>query len=159
MIEPDSSLPVASLRRLEALCTRFEEGQSASDRDIGRLLQDVGRHERPWLLRELIALDIELRLAEGRVPRPSDYESHFTAIGERFQPGLIQEMIDSSVPAAETAPRSARYQFLERIGRGGNGDVWRVEDRHAQRTLAIKVLALRWASTLRATSGSSARHY
>ena len=35
---------------------------------------------------------------------------------------------------------SARYRFLEQIGRGAYGDVWRVENKVGRRSLAVKVL-------------------
>ncbi|MEM9828672.1 MAG: serine/threonine-protein kinase, partial [Planctomycetota bacterium] len=146
------SLPVEDQRKIEALCTRFEDTQPAADRDIRGLLDEVSEDQRGVLLQELIVLDMELRHCDGESPKLSDYESLLEAIPESFRQ-RFSSAAGWSIPHAggelhaggdlgrgDEPPISQRYEFLERIGRGGIGEVWRVFDRHSQRNLAIKML-------------------
>ena len=45
------------------------------------------------------------------------------------------------MPAAPIPPElPERYEPVERVGRGGIGEVWRVRDRNLDRDLAVKLL-------------------
>lgn len=133
-----TSLSIAELRRIEELCTRYEHPEVKADRDIAGLAATAKTPaERHWLLLEIIGLDVELRRDQGEQPSPSDYESvlqgdDLKAVGKVFRNFPSQ----SEIPAC----RSARYQFIDQVGRGGIGEIWRVFDSHTQRSLAIKLL-------------------
>ena len=50
----------------------------------------------------------------------------------------VRDVADRAGPSPPRLPE--RYVFLERIGVGGIGEVWRVDDRNLDRELAVKVL-------------------
>lgn len=133
-----TSLSIAELRRIEELCTRYEHPQVPADRDIAGLAATAKTPaERHWLLLEIIGLDLELRRDRGEQPTPSDYQSvlqtdDLKVVGEVFS--------NLSSQSDDPVCRSARYQFIDQVGRGGIGEIWRVFDSHTQRSLAIKLL-------------------
>ena len=146
---------IESLRQIERLCTRFEELRdptcNALQAVIDPLLADCDLDRRNDLLRELIAIDVELLHRDGQPVSLSRYRP----ILDREDIRLSQRDLEAIVrgePNVDTAvPQSHRYRFLERIGRGGNGEVWRVEDRVSRRPLALKLLRCALANTPAAT--------
>jgi len=136
------SLPIESLRHIESICTEFEQSSAKGAQPIAPRLKQVSRELRPALLTELIAIDVELRAGRGETPVIHDY----LAMGELCDPPLnmssIQDILNDATdePGSGLRPQSSRYEFIEKIGSGGNGDVWRVFDRISRRTLAVKFL-------------------
>ncbi|MEO1614790.1 MAG: serine/threonine-protein kinase [Planctomycetota bacterium] len=132
----DDELSIEWLRRIEDVCSKFEN-LPASQRRIDTHLEGFSGAAKERLTQELIAVDRELRQREGL---PED-ESRYQAYGHdssRDLPGS-----NSARPASETEvelPTSKRFEFLQRIGSGGIGQVWRVFDHEALRPLAIKTL-------------------
>ncbi len=138
-------LSIDALRRIESVCTRFEEAASPEDRDIGAILADVSGDERRVLLCELAALDVELRRDRGEQPSASEYLCHLDSPNDNSQVvARIQELVDGVPASDDSLPRSARYEFLEQVGSGGVSTVWRVFDSHGRRPLAIKLLHKRF---------------
>ncbi|XZE54995.1 protein kinase domain-containing protein [Planctomycetaceae bacterium SH139] len=133
-----TSLSIAELRRIEELCTRYEHPEVTADRDIAGLAATANTPaERHWLLLEIIGLDVELRRDRGEQPSPSDYES----VLQEDDLKVVGEVFRKLPSQSETsACRSTRYQFIDQVGRGGIGEIWRVFDKHSQRSLAIKLL-------------------
>ncbi len=135
-----SSPTIETLRQIEAICSRFEDQIDGGDLTIASILGDVPVATRGALLCELVAIDAEHRWRRGDQPTADDYVD---VAGQCVPPvprETIDELIQREVSPTTPRPASVRYDFVERIGRGGNGDVWRVYDRESQRTLAIKVL-------------------
>ena len=138
-------LSIDVLRRIESVCTRFEEAASPEDRDIGAILADVSGDERRVLLCELVALDVELRRDRGEQPSASEYLCHLDSPNDNSQVvARIHELVDGVPASDDSLPRSARYEFLEQVGSGGVSTVWRVFDSHGRRPLAIKLLHKRF---------------
>ncbi len=148
-------LSVASLRRIEMVCTKFEAGCRQEDRDIELLLAGSQGNERSALLCELAALDIELRRGRGEATGAEQYlrfadDSADTGALKRHIAALLSKSSDEPGPAQHETDRdppgggSTRYDFLDRVGSGGVSDVWRVFDRRGQRPLAIKLLQPRF---------------
>ena len=148
-------LSIASLRRIEMACTKFEAGCRDEDRDIGLLLAGSTGKERLALLCELAALDIELRRGRGESPGAEDYfpfalDSADTAALKRRIATLLSRSSDAlesdqhKTDQDQPGGGSSRYDFLNRVGSGGVSDVWRVFDRIGQRPLAIKLLQPRF---------------
>jgi serine/threonine-protein kinase len=66
--------PDSPVRRVDAACDRFEAAWRAGRRlRIEDLVAEAPELERPGLLRELIALEVELRRGEGERPTPEEY--------------------------------------------------------------------------------------
>ncbi len=145
---PPSSVSVESLRRIESVCSRFELATSEQQSRIEDFLDRSEGDERALLLAELIALDVELRRERGDSPADRDYERLWDSIGRHAgtdggvdrQRDSWRAMLSPSPDEPSPIPISERYRFLERIGRGGIGDVWKVHDNHGERTVAVKLL-------------------
>ena len=143
-MSPKSSLPsVETLRRIEAICTRFEQ-TDADNRDIERFCEDLDGDDREYLIRELVTLDIELRAQHGEHRTPADYDfaSEIEFAGLNLVPtGFLNDNLNQLADSpSSTRPSSQRYQIGQSIGSGGIGEVWRVYDLATQRSLALKTL-------------------
>src|SRR5271155_1243453 len=81
------SLPVASLRAIDKICSQFEHawiaGGAPRMEDYYKL---VSGSEFPVLFRELLILDLEYRRRRGESPTPDDYVKRFP-----HQPALVSE--------------------------------------------------------------------
>ena len=111
------NLSLTWLRKIESVCSRFES-LPADQRDIDAHLQGFTGLARERLVEELRAIDEQLRSRES---------SSISGSGDN-------RSIDLSLP------QSDRFEFLQSIGSGGIGRVYRVYDREAFRPLAIKTL-------------------
>ncbi|MEM6691889.1 MAG: serine/threonine-protein kinase, partial [Planctomycetota bacterium] len=137
-----------SMRRIDRVCEEYERAGFTGAEAIERALASLQSSDHSALISELIPLDIELRFGQGQTPKVSDYESWLTrtdsAVDESDVQCLIDELAAASSPSQEpdkdSPPNSERYEYLTRVGRGGAGDVWRVFDTRANRTVAIKHL-------------------
>jgi serine/threonine protein kinase len=128
------------LRRMESICSRFEHQLLEGDASIEPFLLEVDVDQRQELLAELIGVDIEHRLRRGET---TDVD-HYMRVANRCSVGAsaasIAALLDECGRTEDDVPQSDRYQFLEKIGSGGNGDVWKAFDNESQRPLAIKLL-------------------
>src|SRR5262249_40562050 len=98
--EPDTldhrDFPFAALRRLDAVCVRFEEAwRSGEPPRLEDYLAGFTGRERAQLFRELVLLDLELRQDRG-LPMPlDDYRPHFPEYA-----ALAAEVLREAPPAA-----------------------------------------------------------
>jgi len=77
--EGDDELAVKR-RRLE-VCDRFEKAWRAGERPVvDAACLEAPEHERLDLLRELVGIEIELRLTAGERPTPEEYRDRFPAL-------------------------------------------------------------------------------
>lgn len=76
----DGSLPLTSLKKIDALCRRFEaawkEGRAP---DIETFLAEVDEAEREALFRELLQVELHYRSRQGERISPEDYLRRFPA--------------------------------------------------------------------------------
>ena len=136
---------IRSLRRIEVICSKFENAQCEDERDIEKLVVQSQGDERELLMRELILLDIELRSQRQTTVKLQDYQR----LAETYSQSP-DELLKSAADAISKAvvrtdrigspPVSQRYDFQRPLGCGGVGVVWHVFDRVSERPLAIKVL-------------------
>ena len=118
-----SGAPLSMAGRIDRRCDEFERSwKSCAPPQIEAYLSGWEGPERAALVRELVAVDAECRLAaRGKVNVP-DYAARF--------PDLSGDV-----------PRTlGQYVLLERIGSGAMGTVYRALHRKMKREVAVKVL-------------------
>jgi len=139
-----STYSLESMRLVERLCSRFEESHDPATQDLESvvepLLDEVAPRDRGVLLGELLAIDAELRRRQGMSISPADYQPFLLRTDLSFTTNDARRIVDAAQASLPDVPTSERYRFLAKVGSGGNGDVWRVDDRVGQRTLAVKRL-------------------
>jgi tetratricopeptide (TPR) repeat protein/tRNA A-37 threonylcarbamoyl transferase component Bud32 len=131
-------------------CARFEADWGAGLRPLLEdFLAGVGGPERPALLRQLLALELQQRTRRGEAPAAEEYRrrlpEYAAVIVEAFAPltvGLDTPMTPGPLAPAEgfILGRAGRYEVQTEIARGGMGAVWLARDPELKRPLAIKVL-------------------
>lgn len=160
---PKPSAPSPSLAgRFDAVCDRFEaEWRACASARIEDYLTELNPAERPGLLRELLAVELELRHRRGEWPLAADYygrfpddrasvDAAFLAAGLVPRDGVLPCTGDSALetPAVAGAPAAAsgppqthgepRYRVLRPHARGGLGEVFLARDESLQRDVALK---------------------
>jgi serine/threonine-protein kinase len=156
------ALPPGLAERLDPVCDRFEaEWLAGRPPRLEDFLPLADEADRPALLGELLALDLDYRSRGGERPAVDDYrrrlpeyagvaEAVFAALAPtgRVAPAPPTP-IGAEAPARPAAPavpgpaalvRAGRYEIEGEIARGGMGTVLRARDPDLNRALAVKVL-------------------
>jgi len=166
-------------KRVDELCDRFEaawrEGRKPRIEDF---LAETVDAPPSALLRELVALEVELRSKSGDPPRREDYLSRFPEEDELIR-NIFQDVlaVDANLtptesptplikPADESFPnrqepqstempatlpeRIGRYKVIRLLGGGTFGKVYLAEDALMDRKVAIKVPSARLVETAKA---------
>jgi eukaryotic-like serine/threonine-protein kinase len=159
-----ASLAPEAARHVDDVCTRFERAWKRGYRlRIEDFLDVAAEAECPALLRELIALEVELRQARGEEPKPGEYRERFpgqTAVvaaaltatvlwpeNNRPRPTQDGALLGShTVPSDATATLSVgtttsvgqRFRVLRDHSRGGLGAVYVALDSELNREVALK---------------------
>jgi serine/threonine protein kinase/tetratricopeptide (TPR) repeat protein len=141
--------------RVDAVCRGFEA--ELRDEHAPRIEDFVVQADPPQrvaLLRELIAVEVELRRDRGERPDPGEYcarfPDHHSRIAAVFQPERVTSFDGASNPTdlSATPPPSevsfspvGPYKLLRQIGEGGMGVVYLAEQESPiRRRVALKII-------------------
>ncbi len=102
--------------RIDELCDEFERQWQAGARpEIGFFLDQVSADARSHLLRELVAVEVELRVQKGETPRLDDYVPRFSdepsAIADLFpstEEGTIRATLRAEEQSSASKQRASR---------------------------------------------------
>jgi formylglycine-generating enzyme required for sulfatase activity/tRNA A-37 threonylcarbamoyl transferase component Bud32 len=155
-----SSIPLSQVERADQICDRFEAAWKSAPRPrLDPFLSGVPAAEQPYLIRELLSLDLDYRRVLGETPTLEEYKADYPALNiDRFAdlfagrspptpPGLAEVPVEASSSDTHTfndqLPRIqylGDYELLEEIARGGMGVVYKARQVSLNRIVAVKLI-------------------
>ncbi|MGE0758104.1 MAG: serine/threonine-protein kinase, partial [Pirellulaceae bacterium] len=158
---------VGDLRRFDALCDQFEQAWKRGARPVvADYLADVEATKRAVLVRQLLDVEFQERIARGEMPRADEYAGEDAELSAWIRARLAEVLEtlpptprtpDETVspsdesrspePTAATTPETTfgKFEVVERLGAGGMGAVYRARHTLVHYERAIKVLHPRLA--------------
>jgi serine/threonine-protein kinase len=153
------AVPPGPVERIDPLCDRFEaEWLAGGWPRLEDFLPLAEEADRPTLLGELLALELEYRRRQGEQPSVEEYRlrlpEHSRLVEEAFgalrttppaaeaspTPDPPAGLLQHAAPDGTTVRQAGRYLLEGEIARGGMGVVLRARDPDLNRSLAIKVM-------------------
>jgi serine/threonine protein kinase len=177
----DESVPISLGKRVDQACDRFEKAWKAGQGPrIEAYVAEVPEPGHTPLLRELLALELELRRNAGERPTPEEYHGRFPEHIELIDaffanspgdadsepPGSSGRATTPHTPPTESSTAASgpplpsgsppppdhigRYKVIRRLGGGAYGDVYLAHDGVMDRQVAVKVPSAKLLATERA---------
>ncbi|MEZ6137818.1 MAG: protein kinase [Pirellulaceae bacterium] len=149
------SLTDQQLIKIDGLCDLFDrELVSGAAPRIETFLSDAPEFAQAGLLAELLAMELEYRTGHGEEPSSDEYLQRFpslpSVIADVFDErasnqtrgkNTTAEASDSVFRTCEIPPNLHGFRFIEVIGQGGMGVVWRADQiQPVKRQVAIKLI-------------------
>jgi hypothetical protein len=127
------ALPLEAARRVDRVCDRFERACKAGRRPrVEDFLAEVGEPER-------LALYAELLLLDGRYGDPGGGQSTDPVLsGPTADQRSAGAAFSSASPPQDTPQAIGKYRVVERLGAGGQGEVFRAVHPELGCDVAIK---------------------
>ena len=135
-----SSMPLAALERIDAMCVAFEsELNTGPIPRIEDYLKANSEPENSVLLRELLHLELAAKESLGLSATQAEYETRFSTFKDVVRAAFSEVTADA--PSDYCGQLIAgRYQVDSLIGSGASSDVYLAHDERQQRTVALKIL-------------------
>ncbi len=148
-------IPATVRHRIESLCQEYEDHWGEKS-EIEPFLERIDLRYQPFLLGELLQVDLTQRLIEGDRPALKDYldrwpqhESivrrnfeHFEEISQRetsSQAGETARLRFSGTPGDDLPEAIGKYRIIELLGCGGQSNVYRVLQPGLDRDAVLKI--------------------
>jgi len=131
MSDDHEVVPLSPDDRIDLACDRFEaEWNAGGSPRIEDYVRDAPDPDRSGLLRELIALELQLRRTRCEKPTPEDYLDQFPGRAVQIKSPFVDAapIPETLLHATEGAPANATsfghpyvpsYEILGELGRGG----------------------------------------
>jgi serine/threonine protein kinase/WD40 repeat protein/tetratricopeptide (TPR) repeat protein len=126
---------------LEAIFDDFESAWKAKERPkIEDFLQRADGEKRSQVFRDLFAIELDRRLAQGEMPLFHEYQERFTEFISDAKQVYRLAMSQGEKKDPIRIPRTTRFQPIDKLGTGGQGEVWLSLDPNMGRRVALKIL-------------------